>query len=61
MSNTWTIYLYEGDNRGKPWLIPHETTSLHEDEVKVPQGTLREESTAYQLVGEVMAYQGNDG
>ena len=50
-----------GDNSGKPELIPRETTSRHRDEVKVPQGTLEEEGTAYQLVGGVTAHQGYDG
>ncbi len=61
VSNTWAICPREGDNLGKPGLIPHETTAGHPAGVKAPQGALREESTAYQLVGEVTAYQGYDG
>ena len=61
VSNTSPIFLRAGDNSGKPGLIPRETTSRHRDEVKVPQGTLEEEGTAYQLVGGVTAHQGDDG
>ncbi len=61
VSNTWTICPRVGDNPGKPELIPHKTTSSHGDEAKGPKGSLEEESTSYQLVGEVTAHQGNDG
>ena len=61
VSNTSPIFLRVGDNSGKPELIPRETTSWHQDEVKVPQGALEEGFTAYQLVGGVTAHQGDDG
>ncbi len=61
VSNTWAICLGEGDNLGKPGLIPRETKVRHRTEAKVPQGTLREEPMPYQLVGEVTAHQGYDG
>jgi hypothetical protein len=61
VSNTWTIFPRAGDNSGKPELIPRETTSWHQDEVKAPQGALEEGFTAYQLVGGVKAHQGDDG
>ncbi len=61
VSNTWTICPEEGDNSGKPELIPRKATSRHRDGVKAPQGALQEESTAYQLVGGVKDHQGYDG
>ena len=61
VSNTWAICPREGDNPGKPGLIPHETTTGHPVEAKAPQGALEEEPTAYQLVGGVIAHQGDDG
>ena len=61
VSNTWAICLQEGDNPGKPELIPHETTAGHPAGVKAPQGALEEELMAYQLVGGVTAHQGDDG
>ena len=61
VSNTWAIRPREGDNLGKPGLIPHETTAGHPAGVKAPQGALEEELTAYQLVGGVTAHQGYDG
>ncbi len=61
VSNTWAIFLKVGHNPGKRELIPRKTTSPHGDEAKASQGALLEESTAYQLVGEVTAHQGDDG
>ncbi len=63
MSNTWETYSEEGDNPGKPELIPHKTTRRHLLAVKYAEQSvmLLDGPAAYQLVGKVMAYQGYDG
>ena len=59
MSNTWATCPQLRDNTGKPVLIPDTTT----DDIvwwwKVPAA--EDGPAAYQLVGGVMAYQGDDG
>ena len=56
------IYLSDGDNAGKLVLIPDETTSRDVCSQRGAFGLLLEdESMFYQLVGGVMAYQGEDG
>ncbi len=64
MSNTWIIYPKDWDNLPKGGLIPDITS----DGIimKLKAGTFRglsllDESAAHQLVGRVMAYQGEDG
>ncbi len=61
VSNTWAICPEDGDNLGKPWLIPDTLLGGHPLGRKGPQGPLQEEPAAYQLVGGVTAYQGDDG
>ena len=68
MSNTWIICLQVGDNLPKGGLIPNNITFSHEDVIKdgdhlifvreLNDLLLEEESTSYQLVGRVTAYQG---
>ena len=59
--NTWIINLLVGDNSGKLLLIPDVTEGTSVLSGKDPQGSLVDESAAHQLVGKVMAYQGEDG
>ena len=59
MSNTWAICPALWDNTGKPVLIPDMTYLRMGCAWKAP--AVREELAAYQLVGGVMAYQGDDG
>ena len=59
VSNTWVICLEVWDNPGKLGLIPNTLAGSNGLARKV--FSLREEPAAYQLVGGVMAYQGNDG
>jgi hypothetical protein len=47
------------DNQGKLWLIPNMLFGPHGLGRKVPAA--RDGLAAYQLVGGVMAYQGDDG
>ena len=57
--NTWLTCPSEGDNCWKRQLIPHTLVV-----VRGPRGkaeVLREGAVAHQLVGRVMAYQGEDG
>ena len=61
VSNTYTIYLLEGDSPPKGGVIPRKIFLGHLRNMKHPQGWLRERSASYQLVGEVMAHQGYDG
>ena len=60
VSNTWATCLEDGDNSGKLGLIPDMLVGSHGpiEEMVLP---LREGPAAYQLVGGVTAYQGNDG
>ena len=64
MRNTWIIYPTAGDNSSKGLLIPHKF-SMATDMLK--KGGARkglspkDESAAHQLVGGVMAHQGEDG
>ena len=60
VSNTWVICLALGDNLGKLGLIPDGHMASHGGVWKafnVVQGV----PAAYQLVGGVRAYQGDDG
>ncbi len=59
VSNAWVTYPEEGDNPGKPGLIPH---------VDAPFGVcskgfspLPDGPASHQLVGGVKAHQGDDG
>ena len=61
VSNTWAICPEDGDNLGKPGLIPDTLLGGHPLGRKGPQGLLQDEPAAYQLVGGVTAYQGDDG
>ena len=59
VSNTWLTCPSEGDNCWKRQLIPHTLVV-----VRGPRGkaeVLREGAVAHQLVGRVLAYQGEDG
>ena len=58
VSNTWVTYLEDGDNSWKQELIPDGFGSSF-CRVKAP--ALRDGPAAHQLVGRVMAYQGEDG
>ena len=51
------------DNRSKGWLIPGKPTDLdlREKVASVYKLSHGDESAAHQLVGGVMAHQGNDG
>ncbi len=57
MSNTWVIYPMVGDNTLKRVLIPHKSASVGKGASVSPL----DELASHQLVGKVMAYQGNDG
>ena len=57
VSNTWAICPADGDNLGKPGLIPDTLTGWHHLVWKSRKG-LQDEPAAYQLVGGVTAYQG---
>ena len=59
VSNTWAICPEDGDNLGKPGLIPDTLTGWHHLVRKSRKG-LQDEPAAYQLVGGVTAYQGLD-
>ncbi len=59
MNNTWVIYLVVGDNISKGVLIPHKSASVGKGGTSVL--SLLDEPASHQLVGKVMAYQGNDG
>jgi hypothetical protein len=59
VSNTWATCPQLWDNTGKPVLIPDTTSG---DIPGGGKGLLAEDGpAAYQLVGGVMAYQGDDG
>jgi len=60
VSNTWAICPADGDNLGKPGLIPDTLAGRHLL-VRKCRKTLWDEPVAYQLVGGVTAYQGDDG
>jgi hypothetical protein len=60
VSNVWITYPGAGDNHWKRWLIPDGPTRRHFLLVKGAI-LLWEGSISYQLVGEVMAHQGDDG
>ena len=57
VSNTWAICPEDGDNLGKPGLIPDVLTGWHHL-VRKPRKGLQDEPAAYQLVGGVTAHQG---
>ena len=59
VSNTWAICPEDGDNLGKPGLIPDTLTGWHHLVWK-GRKTLQDEPAAYQLVGGVTAHQGDD-
>jgi hypothetical protein len=59
VSNTWVTCPEERDNYWKRWLIPHVIARVRGFVIKAP--ALQEGPMAYQLVGRVMAYQGDDG
>ena len=59
VSNTWAICPRFWDNTGKPVLIP-DTTHLRMG-CAWKALAMQDEPAAYQLVGGVMAYQGDDG
>ena len=59
--NTWVIYLFVRDNGGKLPLIPDTMFGASALDRKDPQGLQGDELAAHQLVGEVMAHQGEDG
>ena len=58
VSNAWVICPQAWDNQSKDWLIPNETTRTEVLEVK--GFSLEDEPMWDQLVGEVMAHQGDD-
>src|SRR5258708_16837808 len=59
VSNTWATFPIAGDNSGKPLLIPHVVTGrmAGEESSNARWGG----PAAYQLVGGVTAYRGDDG
>ena len=58
VSNTLAIYPLLGDNLAKARLIPHDLGRL----IRLRKASaVGEEPMVYQLVGEVMAHQGDDG
>ena len=59
VSNTWATFPIAGDNTGKPMLIPHVVTGrmAGEESSNARWGG----PAAYQLVGGVTAYRGDDG
>jgi hypothetical protein len=62
--NTWAICREVGDSSPKGELIPHVVRKgflLIPKSVVAIRLTLLDEPAAYQLVGGVMAHQGNDG
>ena len=59
VSNTWAICPALWDKPWKRGLIPDNTLPLHGGGLKAP--AVQDEPAAYQLVGGVMAYQGDDG
>ncbi len=58
VSNTWVTYPEDGDNLWKQKLIPDE---LGSSVCRAKAPVLRDGPAAHQLVGRVMAYQGEDG
>jgi hypothetical protein len=59
VSSTWATYPSVGDNSGKPGLIPHSVTVRMDG---AESSNAQEDGpAAYQLVGGVTAYQGEDG
>jgi hypothetical protein len=58
VSNTLVTCPEDGDNYWKRWLIPD---VLGDPFRRVKAPVLRDGPAAYQLVGRVMAYQGEDG
>ena len=60
VSNALVTCLEVWNNSGKLELIPHMVSGFRNHCLKV-FGSLREGPASHQLVGRVMAYQGNDG
>ena len=58
VSNTWATCPQLWDNPGKPGLIPDTTSTAS---FVVESFSAEDGPAAYQLVGGVMAYQGDDG
>ncbi len=61
MRNTWVINPLVWDNVGKLTLIPDKTADTLVFVGIDPQGSPEDELASHQLVGEVMAHQGEDG
>ena len=59
MSNTWATYPRLRNNLGKPGLMPNTLIEPHDSIRKAPADW--DGPAAYQLVGGVTAYQGDDG
>ena len=59
--NTWVINPLDWDNPGKLGLIPDVAWWSSDCHAKASQGAPEDEPAAHQLVGEVMAHQGEDG
>ncbi len=60
--NTWVTYPRVGNNPPKGGLMPRTLPSLRGRKESHAVGmALKDGLTSYQLVGRVMAYQGNDG
>jgi len=60
VSNTWGTCPPDGDNLGKPGLIPDSLVGSH-GLTRKGRKSPEEGLAAYQLVGGVTAYQGDDG
>ena len=61
MRNTWITNLLVRDNTGKLVLIPGVSKESSDFLEKGTQGLPEDGSASHQLVGEVMAHQGEDG
>ena len=58
--NTWGTHPRAGDNGGKPLVIPHTLRDREGGEAKVERPCVAGPAS-YQLVGGVVAHQGDDG
>ena len=61
VSNTWVTYPRDRHNSSKDELIPDNLVASIGYQQRFRKKPLREWPAAYQLVGGVMAYQGDDG
>jgi hypothetical protein len=59
VSNVSLTYPSDGDSHPKGWVIPGKTPASHGAVLK-GRKALKERAISYQLVGRVMAYQGDD-